>query len=140
MSRLMARSVAAVVAGGVAAGVRGHAYCRAEAKTSIEGHMKDNLARRLARSYLATPESCQVKAGAELALFETGRPVLVTVLTDSQPVLIRMPDGSERLVPISSLHKPQFVTRIEYWQASDPSMAHTILQYMDKAEKGELIL
>eukprot|EP01063_Lacrimia_lanifica_P011787 TRINITY_DN18483_c0_g1_i2.p1 TRINITY_DN18483_c0_g1~~TRINITY_DN18483_c0_g1_i2.p1 ORF type:complete len:151 (+),score=44.66 TRINITY_DN18483_c0_g1_i2:60-512(+) len=148
MWRRAARFVAAGAAvggGAVAAGAMGAAHAKQAGEA--EAAMRDNLARRLAKSYVH-PKRVAVAKDSTMTFHPTSGkaypvdlpvPSLVTVVDTVQEddVVVRFPEGNlERVVDVD-LCDTHVYHKLEYWRGADPAMAVDILRYVALVRKGK---
>eukprot|EP01061_Rhynchopus_euleeides_P001140 TRINITY_DN10818_c0_g1_i1.p1 TRINITY_DN10818_c0_g1~~TRINITY_DN10818_c0_g1_i1.p1 ORF type:complete len:159 (+),score=47.20 TRINITY_DN10818_c0_g1_i1:203-679(+) len=149
--RVLLRSFAGAGAFGFGSLASHASPMRCEAREgSTEAKMKQNLARRLAKSYAAAAKVSDAELGvgdafAFLPLSDTVYPTdctpcIVTVSAPTKPVEVLFPDGSIHYVHLHDLHQAAFLDKIAYWQDTDPEMAAQIIDLLARARKGVIRL
>ena len=127
-------------------------HCEAREGYSTEDAMRDNLARRLAKSYADTAlRNGDLKVGQPCAFLPVSGtvypqdciedvPCLVTVTHTEPPLEVAFPNGVRHTVEVRDIHKRTLHERLHYWQEADPEMAQGIITLLTLSRQGKIRL
>eukprot|EP01060_Flectonema_neradi_P010564 TRINITY_DN17643_c0_g1_i1.p1 TRINITY_DN17643_c0_g1~~TRINITY_DN17643_c0_g1_i1.p1 ORF type:complete len:161 (+),score=26.70 TRINITY_DN17643_c0_g1_i1:58-540(+) len=109
--------------------------------SSAQNAMRENLARRLAKSYVLP--SKELKAGNKVTLYPIEEPVYnstsvksAVIIEQGEPVKVQLSNGETEYVEPNNLHHQQLYQKLKFWEEEDPEMATAIISFIAAEKQG----